>query len=307
MPYVIYYRKKQTEGRFVTFPDQKARVAAFLRQHPDEVLGEYIEQERGGRHVPRVELQRAIDHARKVGATLLFARVNRMSRNVAVTDMLLKATEAGNFHFIGCDSPTFNERTIHILAAVAHDHYVKVSERQKTAMAECRARGVKLGSADPNHWRKIEHKRGWKKAVKEAAKARSEKATQHYQYLLPQIVAFREAGESMDNICWWLNQSGHSTTVGKPFTQTSLWRLLQRTSGEKYLRIQTEPGITPLRRQRIIEELVPIVQAASEPPFAPMAEEVLETLHGLTAFLGKGFSSAAVWKIMRPYLQQVTV
>ena len=155
MQYVIYYRKKQTEGRFVTFTDQKARVAAFLEQHPGKVLGEYVEKERGSRHIDRVELQRAIDHAREAGATLLFARVNRMSRNVAVTDMLLKATEAGNFHFIGCDSPTFNERTIHILAAVAQDHYVKVSERQKTAMAECRARGVKLGSADPNHWRKI--------------------------------------------------------------------------------------------------------------------------------------------------------
>jgi DNA invertase Pin-like site-specific DNA recombinase len=307
MQYVIYYRKKQTAGRFVTLPDQKARAAAFLAQHPGEVVGEYVEREHSGRRVPRVELQRAIDHARRVGATLLFARVNRMSRNVAVTDMLLKATEAGNFHFIGCDSPTFNERTIHILAAVAHDHYVRVSERQKTAMAECRARGVKLGSANPSHWRKIEHKRGWKKAVKEASKARSEKATQHYQYILPQIVAFREAGESMDNICWWLNQSGHSTTAGKPFTQTAIWRLLQRDSGDKYLRIKTEPGITPLRRQRIIEELVPVVQAASEPPFAGMNEDVLEHFHALTAFLGKGFSSAAVWKIIRPYLQRVTI
>ena len=172
MKYVVYYRRKEPEGRFVTFADQQARVAAYLKDSPGNVVGEYTEVERGRRHTDRTELQRAIDHAVREEATLLFALVNRMSRNVAVTDMLLRATEKGPFHFIGCDSPTFNERTIHILATVAQALYIKISERQKSAMALCRASGMQLGSANPRHWKGLT--RGWKKAIHAAAIAQQE-------------------------------------------------------------------------------------------------------------------------------------
>lgn len=100
---------------------------------------------------------------------------------------------------------------------------------------EAAARGVKLGSSDPNHWKGREHKRGWKKAVPAASAARTKKANEHYQYILPEIKARRERGESLEEIITWLNDNGHTTTVGKPFTQTALWRLIKRTLGEEYL------------------------------------------------------------------------
>jgi DNA invertase Pin-like site-specific DNA recombinase len=306
MKYVVYYRKKPGKRALITLPDQRSTVAEFISRNPGTVVSEFIEIDRNRRRPDRIQLRKAIECARENAATLLFACVNRLSRNVEITDMLLKATEAGGFSFIGCDSPTFNHRTIHILSAVAQDNYIKVSERQKTAMAECRAEGKLLGSADPNHWKGIEHKRGWQKAVKEAGRARTEKAESHYQYVLPQIVAYREDGESLDNICWWLNTNGHTTTVGKPFTQTALWRLLKRTYGKKYLgTTASREGITPLQHARIIAELVPAMVAMKEEAPAMSAVGILDKLYesGQTAFLGKGFSREAVAKVAQPYFK----
>ena len=33
----------------------------------------------------------------------------------------------------------------------------------------------------------------------------------------------------------WLNQQGQTTTAGKPFTQTAVWRLIDRYLGKEWL------------------------------------------------------------------------
>ena len=52
---------------------------------------------------------------------------------------------------------------------------------------------------------------------------------------MPEIKARRERGETLPEIVDWLNQQGHTTTAGKPFTQTAVWRLISRHLGKEWL------------------------------------------------------------------------
>ena len=39
----------------------------------------------------------------------------------------------------------------------------------------------------------------------------------------------------MPEIVEWLNNQDYTTTAGKPFTQTAVWRLFERYLGKEYL------------------------------------------------------------------------
>ena len=52
---------------------------------------------------------------------------------------------------------------------------------------------------------------------------------------MPQIKEMRERGGTLPEIVEWLNNQDYTTTAGKPFTQTAVWRLLDRYLGKEYL------------------------------------------------------------------------
>ena len=102
-------------------------------------------------------------------------------------------------------------------------------------MRACVARGMKLGCARPDHWKGREHLRGTKLAIAAAARKKREKVKNIYAWMMPEIKARRERGETLPEIVEWLNNQGKHTTAGKPFTQTAVWRLIARYLGKEYL------------------------------------------------------------------------
>ena len=93
---------------------QQAAVDAFIRQHNGEIVGQHLEVESGKRS-DRPELAKALHAARKAKATLLVAKLDRLSRNVAFIAAVMDA----GVDFIACDQPFASRLTLHILAAVA--------------------------------------------------------------------------------------------------------------------------------------------------------------------------------------------
>ena len=63
----------------------------------------------------RPELAAAIAEAKKAGATLVIAKLDRLARNVACVSKLMKT----KVEFVAVDMPTANRLTIHIIAAMA--------------------------------------------------------------------------------------------------------------------------------------------------------------------------------------------
>jgi DNA invertase Pin-like site-specific DNA recombinase len=228
--YVAYYRvwpKKSCSS--VELATQSLEARRFISHNGGRLLAAYTDRE--NKRGDRPEFAKAVEHAIRSDAVLVIAHLGRLSRNVPFTHLLLES----HVDFVCLDDHEVNRRTIHIMASVAQEETRKVSDRAKTALAAAKARGVKLGCARPGHWDGREHLRGTKKAIAAAAKKKREVTKNTYAFLMPEIKARRERGETLPEIMDWLNGQGRKTTAGKPFTQTAVWRLIDRYLGKEWL------------------------------------------------------------------------
>src|SRR3954466_11441966 len=88
------------------------------------------------------ELAKALHLAKVTGATLVIAKLDRLSRNAA---FLLALRDSG-VRFAAVDLPEANDLTVGIMALVAQQEREATSKRTKEALAIARNRGVKLGN-----------------------------------------------------------------------------------------------------------------------------------------------------------------
>lgn len=120
---------------------QTAAIARFAAERGAVLLASLTEVE-SGRMNDRPELARALHLARVTGATLVIARLDRLSRNAA---FLLALRDSG-VRFLACDMPEANDLTVGIMALVAEAEREAIARRTTEALAAARARGVRLGN-----------------------------------------------------------------------------------------------------------------------------------------------------------------
>jgi DNA invertase Pin-like site-specific DNA recombinase len=140
---VAYYRVSTSEqGRSgLGLQAQKATVEEYLQRNGATLVAEFTEVESGGRN-DRPQLQAALKRVTLSSATLVIAKLDRLSRNAA---FLLTLRDAGT-DFIAVDMPNANSVTVGIMAVIAEEERRLISERTKAAMKAAKARGVKLGN-----------------------------------------------------------------------------------------------------------------------------------------------------------------
>lgn len=201
---------------------QRAAIDAFCSTRGCEVLGEYTEQESGKRD-DRPELAKALHHAKVTGATLVIAKLDRLSRNLA---FLAKLQDAGT-KFLAVDMPEANELTIHIMAAMAQAERKAISKRTKEALAVAKARGCKADGSpfkagrlgNPMGAQAFGSHKGNGPAV-EAIKA---KAKAFAMDVMPIIQAIRSEGHtSLRAIARELNSRGIVTARGGKWAPQSV-------------------------------------------------------------------------------------
>jgi Resolvase, N terminal domain len=198
---------------------QRKAIEDYLNGGRWELLAEYVEIESGKRS-DRPELAKAIAHSKATGATLVIAKLDRLSRNVAFISNLMES----DAEFIAADMPMANRLTVHVLAAVAEHEREMISQRTTAALAAAKARGVKLGN--PNGARAL---RGLGNAHAVAAvKAGADAQTNR---VLPVIGAIRSEGTtSLHGIAEELNRRGILTARGGGWYATTVKNLLDRAS-----------------------------------------------------------------------------
>lgn len=221
--FVVYYRvsTRQQEQSGLGLEAQKAAVAAYIEQRGGgEVIGIYEETE-SGKDCKRPEIMKAILHANRSWATLVIAKLDRLSRNVWFTSTLMES----GIDFVACDSPTASRLTIHILAAVAEEEARLISERTKNALAAHKARGGLLGPAT------FKNREQWKpkqeEARKQATQRNAEIAATAYEEVRPVILSLRHQGWSLQAIANELNQE-YRTRTGKAWNKTQVKRISDR-------------------------------------------------------------------------------
>ena len=94
-------------------------------------------------------LQEAINHCRLHNATLLVAKLDRLSRDLWFITTIQKM----GIKFVCADNPEINELTIHILGAMAQYERKIISERTRNALAAAKQRGIKLGNPNLGNYR----------------------------------------------------------------------------------------------------------------------------------------------------------
>jgi len=106
-----------------------------------QIVAEYTEVESGKRN-NRPQLEAALADARRTGAKLVVAKLDRLSRDAEFT---LRMRNSG-VDFICADNPDVNRLTIGLLAVINEDERERIGERTRAALQAAKARGVKLGN-----------------------------------------------------------------------------------------------------------------------------------------------------------------
>ncbi len=215
--FVAYYRVSTARqgASGLGLDGQREAVRVFLNGGVWTLLREFVEVE-SGRKNDRPQLAAAMAECRLTGATLLVAKLDRLSRNMAFTARLMES----GVDFKACDNPHATPLTIHVLAAVAQHEREMISVRTKAALAAAKARGTVLGgfrAASPT----LDHLAG--------LRARQDKAAAYAREVGPIAAALRAEGASLRQVAAALMDRGIQTPRGKAWTATGVRTLLNTT------------------------------------------------------------------------------
>ena len=211
--YVIYKRvsTKEQGKRGYGLDAQSNDIAYYLDRHANEpvtVIGEYTDVE-SGKIDDRPELQKAIEVTNANDATLIVAKLDRLSRDVEFIAGMIKRVK-----FRVASMPNADEFQLHIYAALAEQERKFISERTKRALAEAKARGVKLG--------------GYRDAHNAHATALKEDANAFARKMLPKLIDLKQKRMTHAEIAAHWNEYDVPTARGGKWSTTTVQRLWAR-------------------------------------------------------------------------------
>lgn len=140
---VPYYRvstKRQGDSGLGLDAQRKA-IENFAVHNEYALDDEFVEVE-SGRNNKRPVLEQALKSCRRKNATLLIAKLDRLSRNVMFISTLMES----GVEFKAVDNPYATKLLVHIMAAFAEEERDSISRRTKDALRAAKARGVVIGS-----------------------------------------------------------------------------------------------------------------------------------------------------------------
>ncbi|GLI94978.1 recombinase family protein [Methylocystis echinoides] len=196
---------------------QQRAVESYLNGGDWSLVATFVEIESGKRD-DRPKLQEALEACKLYGATLVIARLDRLSRDAHFLLGLLKS----GVKFVCCDMPQADSFMVGIMAQLAQKERELISERTKAALQSAKARGVKLGG-DRGTFQEVAiagRVKGNEAIVREA----DERA----ERLSKLIGELQGRGLSLNAIARELDQRGIPSARGGRWTATSVRNVLRR-------------------------------------------------------------------------------
>ncbi|MCA9237760.1 MAG: recombinase family protein [Planctomycetales bacterium] len=198
---------------------QRKAIDDFAESRGARVIDRFTEVESGRRN-DRPELDKALTLAKLTGATLVIAKLDRLSRNAA---FLLTLRDSG-VRFLAVDMPEANDLTVGIMALVAQQEREAISRRTKEALAAAKARGVKLGN--PNGAAALRRAGKGGQALRTAVAVNSDDFAGTLKPIIAEIK--KEGYASLRAIANELNQRGIRTRRGRRWHVSNVKSVLDR-------------------------------------------------------------------------------
>jgi len=214
--YIAYYRTS-TKRQSLGLEAQSAAVHQFLAKEPDaELVDEFMEQE-SGKDDNRPELEHAILECKHCNATLLLAKLDRLSRRVSFIFTLREA----NIKFRALDMPLVNDvLTLAIYSGLAEQERTLISERTRKALQELR-KTKKLGN--PHDFTQCEIAKSTATIKRKAAQN-----VNNIQSMALVKAALNDGMKNLTHIAIRLNDQGCRTSRGYLHTAESIKRLISK-------------------------------------------------------------------------------
>jgi DNA invertase Pin-like site-specific DNA recombinase len=223
MLFVTYLRvSTDRQGRSGLGLEAQRKAVADYVAGKGETSAEYVEIESGKRN-DRPQLAFALAEAKRLGAVLLIAKLDRLARNVAFIANLLEA----GVEIAAADMPQANRFLLHVMAAVAEHEAHAISERTRAALAAAKARGVALGWSIPA---RAEEQR---QAAYRGAQSNAAAANRHAANVLPVIREIAARGASLRQIAAELNTRGIKAARGGQWYATTVRNILARPTDDR--------------------------------------------------------------------------
>ena len=210
----IAYVRTSTGRQVLGLEEQQLRINQFIQSTGDNLIEIVIEQE-SGKNNNRVKLDYATNLCIKHGYTLLFTKLDRLSREV---EFLFTLRNKG-VKLRCIELPELNTLTLGIFGSVAQWERELISSRTKNGLAALKARGVKLGS--PANLTVDARKKGVESIIKKRVENENWKVAkmfiEHFQMKNGYINYTKISNE--------LNIIGYKTRNGKLFNPSTVRRL----------------------------------------------------------------------------------
>jgi DNA invertase Pin-like site-specific DNA recombinase len=197
---------------------QRDNIARFAKVEGYEVIGEYVEVETGKGSDAldrRPQLSAVLNAARKRGASVVVAKLDRLSRDVHFISGLMVHKVPFIVTELGADVDPF---ILHLYAALSEKERNLIAGRTKAALAMRKAQGKVLGGPKLHEARELAQ--GVIKANADA----------HAAKVLPMIRSAQKAGATtLREIADALNARGVHTARGGKWFATSVKNILDRS------------------------------------------------------------------------------
>ncbi|UII81508.1 recombinase family protein [Flagellimonas sp. CMM7] len=214
--YVAYYRTSTSDQNLGLDAQQSQVLAHLTRNSDNQLLKEFQEQETGTNKKHRPKLAEAIALCKQENATLIIAKLDRLSRNVAFISSLMDS----KVKFKALDLPDATNLTIHIFAAIAQHEADLISQRTRTALQQLKKQGIKLGNPQ-NLTQEARELGAFANRTKAKENPNNVKANAH-------IALLKKEGLTLRQMACKLNESGFKTSTGKQFGANTVRRLLNK-------------------------------------------------------------------------------
>lgn len=220
--YVAYYRVSTTrQGQSgLGLGSQRATVQAHVQALGGQVTPEYVEA-KSGRDNNREQLSRALRECRLTGATLVLAKLDRLSRD---RSFLFELTDS-KLDFIFCDLPEANRLTIGIIAVMADYESRLISERVTSRYdarrTRCEIEGIETNFGNPNL---ADVRNDDSSSTRAAWIDQSSKRNDELREVIGELVD-KHGKQSTRELAELLNAAGYKTSRGNLFTSGQVSRV----------------------------------------------------------------------------------